>query len=42
MPLTSPVNDPTQSSYDMGGADFGITDDASWDDASAGGGDNWS
>ena len=42
MPLTSPVNDPTQSSYDMGGADFGIADDASWDDASAGGGDDWS
>jgi len=42
MPLTSPVNDPAQSSYDMGGADFGITDDASWDDASAGGGDDWS
>jgi len=42
IPLASPVNDPMQSGYDMGGADFGIADDASWDDASAGGGDDWS
>lgn len=41
LPPTLPVIDPTQSSYDMGGADFGIADDASWDDASAGGGDDW-
>ena len=41
-PLMDPVNYPTQSDYDMGGSDFGIADGASWDDASAGGGDDWS
>jgi hypothetical protein len=27
--------------YDMGGNDFGISDASSWDDSSAGGGDDW-
>lgn len=41
VPLAAPVNDPVPSDYDMGGSDFGISDGASWDDASAGGGDDW-
>lgn len=40
-PLASAVNVPMQSDYDMGGADFGVGGDASWDDTSAGG-DDWS
>ena len=27
--------------YDMGGDDFGVNDSSSWDDASGGGGDDW-
>jgi hypothetical protein len=30
-----------QSNNDMGGSDFGITDGGSWDDAPAGGDDDW-
>ena len=37
------ADDSTQSQYDMGGSDFGLTDSSSWDDSSAGdsGGDDW-
>jgi hypothetical protein len=41
-PLASPMVDPVQPDYDMGGSDFGIADGTSWDDAPAGGGDDWS
>lgn len=41
-PQTLPADVPMQSDYDMGGANFGIANDASWDDMSAGGDDDWS
>lgn len=42
VPLATSSDYPVQSDYDMGGSDFGIADGSSWDDASAGGGDDWS
>ena len=43
---TSVVNperssDTSESQYDMGGDDFGVSDSSSWDDSSGGGGDDW-
>jgi hypothetical protein len=32
---------PGAQNYDMGGNDFGINDDSSWDDGSSSGGDDW-
>lgn len=32
---------PGAQNYDMGGNDFGLNDDTSWDDGSSGGGDDW-
>jgi uncharacterized protein len=40
--VVPPVNDEWNSSRDdMGGNDFGIADNSSWDDSSGGGGDDW-
>lgn len=41
VPAATPVDVPMGSGYDMGGSDFGVADDASWDDTPAGG-DDWS
>jgi hypothetical protein len=48
-PLSAPIPSgswddmqPREQNYDMGGNDFGLNDDTSWDDASSsGGGDDW-
>ncbi len=36
-----PVDNSWNASNDMGGTDFGIADNSSWDDGSGGGGDDW-
>ncbi|GAB3629123.1 hypothetical protein PTE30175_05120 [Pandoraea terrae] len=41
LPQADSWNDTRQSSYDMGGNDFGVTETSSWDDGSAGGSDDW-
>jgi hypothetical protein len=40
---SQPQWDPSQSNQDMGGGDFGLSDDSSWDSGGGGGGgdDNW-
>lgn len=47
-PLSAPIPtgnwddmQPGAQNYDMGGNDFGLNDDASWDDGSSPGGDDW-
>ena len=37
----SPAANGWDASNDMGGTDFGIADNSSWDDGSSGGGDDW-
>ena len=41
VPEPAPLRDPGNVPDDMGGTDFGIADNASWDDAASGGGDDW-
>lgn len=36
-----PVDNSWNASNDMGGTDFGVADNSSWDDGSSGGGDDW-
>jgi hypothetical protein len=41
LPLAGPTFDNPAPNDDMGGADFGVNDPGSWDDAGTGGGSDW-